>query len=203
MFRPRLVSLWLIVLLILSTPLIAQEKEGDQEGSRSYIKADTSIQASLSVKNQFLAVGASAVYRFGFLGLGAGVKSYFGLSLPENRIAPYARLELGRFYLGGGPAFAAPRATTDQGYVEVGDSMLLTAGFAPTFVQLGPGRLGLDASVDFLPTSHEVIQVEVSDEQGFLAYILASIIANVAANAAVFVVNTTKISLGATYSISF
>lgn len=190
-----------VFILILTCGVVVM-MSAEESDKGSHLKIDNSIQASLSIKNQFISVNNSAAYRFGFLGVGGGVKTFFGLSLPENRIAPYARLELGRFYLGLGPAFPAPQARVEEGYASVGASFLATAGLAPTFVQLGPGRLGLDASVDFLPTSHEAVQVDVSTDQGLLAAIIGGIVANVAANVAVFVVNTTKLSIGATYSIS-
>ncbi len=167
------------------------------------VRIDTGFGVSASIYESFITVTPKAVYDFGLAALGGGVKTYFGLDFADIYIAPFVAAELGWFYLYFGLDImvkAPDEAASETGFaVPAYDENLLpfaSLGMAPPLFSVGPGKLGLDFSVDFIATASPV---EVTDDTGsFIGDAIGTIFSTITG----FVFNLIKIGASLFYTIS-
>lgn len=102
-----------------------------------------------------------------FFAIGASVDAYIGLTAMDVWIAPLARVELGWFYVTGGPAFLLTpldHGTWMYPSLDANMGIYLGLGISHGLIKLGPGSLGFDARlsyafapVEFTPTSDNIL----------------------------------------------
>jgi hypothetical protein len=182
-----------LVALLLAVLVVAAAVGQVQDDARP-VKVDLSAGLTSSVFAAHWSVTPSAVYRLGRFGLGAGLKSHFGIGHDAFYLGPYARGEIGWFYFGIGPLFLLRQPTgSEWAEIDMAATVIVPAGFQIPFLPLGPGRLGVDLGLDFSLTPSRVLVTE-SDN------IFAAIIGSIVATTAGVVMNTIKANAGLFYT---
>lgn len=183
-----------ILVALLVAVLVVGAAVGQARDDAGPVKVDLSAGLTSSVFAAHWSVTPSAVYRLGWFGLGAGLKSHFGIGHDALYLGPYARGEIGWFYLGIGPLFLLQQPEgSEWGEIERGATVIVPAGFQIPLLPLGPGRLGADLGLDFSVTPPKVVVDEYDN-------IFATIIASIAATVVGAVVGTIKVNAGLFYS---
>lgn len=177
------------VCLFVTVGAAAQADRGDGP-----VKIDLSTQFSSSIFAAHLSVTPSAVYRFGPLGVGAGIKTYVGLGHDAVYLGPYVRGEIGWFYLGAGPLVLLRQPTgSEWATFAEGLTVLVPAGAQIPLMPIGPGRLGVDLGAEFSLTPSKAI---IAESDSIIGTILGSIVATTFG----VVMNTIKLNVGLYYS---
>ena len=159
------------------------------------VKVDLSAGFTSSIFAAHWSVTPSAVYRFGIFGVGAGVKSHFGIGHDAFYLGPYVRGEIGWFYLGLGPLFLLQQPSgSEWAEFTEGVTVIVPAGFQIPLLPLGPGRLGVDLGLDFSLTPSRVLVAE-SDS------IIGTIIGSIVATTFGVVMNSVKANAGVLYTV--
>jgi len=195
----RRAALIFMLVVLVAAALSAQTAStgASDRASGNGVKLDVSTQVTPSIFAAYWSMNPSAAYRFGRFGVGAGVKSFVGLSHPGIYLGPYLRLEYGWFYLGAGPLFLFEQ-TPQFGWATVdGDrSSLGLVGASIPVVKLGPGSLGIDAGLEFSITSPKI--AVSSDAVNFFTNTLTTMISSDWG----FAVSATKLNVGILYSVA-
>lgn len=170
------------------------------------IRLYTSAGASVSISSVYLTLNPQIRYAMSRFAVGGGVKNYLGLAFTDVYTAPYVVGSLGSLYLGLGATFrivdpdpaksetgyALPEAETEGNLVP-----FITMGISKGIKGIGPGSLGFDISLDFLPSAVPVEEVDDSESD------IGDIIGSIIATAAEAIFNSAKIGIAALYTISF
>ena len=159
------------------------------------VKVDLSAGVTSSIFAAHWNVTPSAVYRFGIFGVGAGLKTHFGIGHDALYLGPYVRGEIGWFYLGLGPLFLLQQPSGSE-WAQLDDavSVIVPTGFQIPLVPIGPGRLGVDLGLDFSLTTTRVLTAE-SDS------IIGTIIGTIVATTFGAVMNSFKANAGVFYTV--
>lgn len=132
--------------------LIALSAAGFAEGSAPF-RADANIGANLCLGGLYPYGEAVFVWKpLAFVGIGAGLDTYIGLTAGDLWLAPLARLELGWFYLTGGPSFLLTPLDHDEWIyptLENDTGVYFGLGLSHGFLPIGPGKLGFDARLSY------------------------------------------------------
>lgn len=156
------------------------------------LKGDVSGGGVLSIGGIHLSAKTSLSYQPGLIGIGGGVKGFYGFTLNDLYLAPFIKVDLGSLYLGAGGLFmlTEEREGTATPIPEVGQIALpfVTLGLAAPLGGEGPGRLGMDVSIDFAPTAIESDAENLGEALG---------------SAIVAALGSFKLSLGLLYSFKF
>lgn len=115
-------------------------------------EAGVSTQFGSSIVSRYINLHASLVHQQDVAGFGGGIKNVIGISEGGYYIAPYARLEIGPFYLGTGASI--PLAQPSQ--EEAATAELAPFGTIGVFAApwaVGTGSLGFDISIDAIFTA--------------------------------------------------
>jgi hypothetical protein len=162
-------KLFFILVIVLAGGLVHVSAEEDGENGGQF-ELKGSISLGSSIATQYLSVHPAFVWKPSFFGLGIGVKNFLGLNYADIYMAPYARIELSWFYLGGGASLSVKGPYDPTGIViDVPTvSLFATTGLAVPIIPLGPGKLGLDISLDFFISSIEVDDPDSIEEALFV-----------------------------------
>jgi hypothetical protein len=165
-------------------------------------RVDANLGANLCIGGLYPYLEGVFVWKpIPFIGLGAGVDSYIGLNAKDLWLAPLARVELGWFYLTGGPSFLlTPPDRAVYLYPELKNNtgIYLGLGLSHGILQLGPGKLGFDArlSYAFAPIPNP----EVPETDNIVQAIVAAMVTGIFA-AYVDVLAGIRLGAGVTYSL--
>lgn len=126
-----------------ASPAASAESAG-QPGARLHLETNAGITASFFASS--LVAEPNVVFRPRALGVGLGTKLFVGATQLDFVVAPFARLELGWFYLNGGYAFELVDAP--ERYQMVEDGVLAAFGITPELLTARSGRLGVDVGLE-------------------------------------------------------
>lgn len=175
--------------------LVAGAAVAQTQDNLGPVKIDVSTGITSSIFAAHWSVTPSAVYRFGIFGIGAGVKSHFGIGHDAFYLGPYVRGEIGWFYLGLGPLILLQQPSgSEWARLDDGVSVIVPSGFQIPLVRVGPGRLGVDLGLDFSLTTTRVLTTE-SDS------VIGTIIGTIVATTFGAVMNSFKANAGLFYSV--
>ena len=180
-------TLALVLLIVTVASVSAQEEPGP-------VRLGLSAQVTASVFAVQPTLNTYGAYRFGAFGLGAGLKTWFPGTYTGLFLAPHARVELGWFYLGGGPLILLEQADSPEWTtLDTNTTYFATLGLEIPVIRFGSAQIGVDTGFDFSVTPSPVI---VTDTGNFFADFIATIVTTVVGAAA----NTIKGNLGISYS---
>jgi len=106
-----------------------------------------------SLPASYVSVDTNLVYRVFFLGLGAGLSAYVGLTQDSLYFAPYARLEAGWFYLALGASILASEPTPPEDFLGARSGLFASTGADAWLLPLGRGRLGAHLGLAAFPSA--------------------------------------------------
>jgi hypothetical protein len=184
------------VALLILVP-VALPAQTPRSGDASGLKLEVGTQVTSSIFATYWTLNPSAAYRFNRLGVGAGMKSWVGVSHEGIYIGPYARFELGWFYLGLGPLFLF-RQTPVFGWATVdGDrSSFALVGAGIPLLRLGAGRIGIDAGLEFSISAPKI--AVAYESENFITNTITSLVTSDWG----FVASAVKLNVGLVYSVS-
>ncbi|THB64651.1 MAG: hypothetical protein D6B26_04670 [Spirochaetaceae bacterium] len=174
-------------------------------------RLDLDTGMSFSIYSSFFTIDPSVSFDTGLFAAGAGLKSFFGLRFSDVYLCPYARAELGWFYLAVGMSLMAKGPVADlqaedseSNQVDFftptpgeanGNMPYIALGFSPAFLGLGPGKLGFDSAIEVFPSNGltEVVDNQDNPIGNFIGTAIGTVIANG--------INTVKLAISLTYSI--
>lgn len=168
-----------LILISLTTFTFAENEKG--------LRMDAEIGAAFSLFSTYVTAHPKLMYDLGFPAIGGGVAAYFGTTFSDIYIGPFASLELGWLYFDIGGMFKAvdpDEEKVESGYIDYyaeSDIMPWVAtGLAIPIFPIGPGKLGADISVGFVPTSSPVQDVDSGSVFGdFIGALFGTIILSV------------------------
>lgn len=172
--------IFILILITSLTPSFAEIAKTNKKDNG--IRIDGGIALSGSIHSSFFTINPEVLYDFGFLAVGVGVNTMFGLTFSDIYIAPYAELELGWFYLAGGAIFELKTPVPDSekapaGFIKSEDgseiSPYIVIGANAAIIPLETGAIGIDINLGFIPTATPIQVVDNSDN--FLANLIGSI----------------------------
>lgn len=184
----RLIFVIVVLVFFSSLALPAQEEQ------TTNFQYKTTFGIGSSLATQYLSLNPAFLWKPDFFGAGLGVKNFLGLNYGDIYIAPYLRSEFGWFYLGGGWTFPVKGPGDVGNVVEVPSSFFATLGLAAPIVDLGPGKLGVDISIDGFVSSIEVDDPKSIEE----ALLVTPFVAGMGV-----VLTIPKINAGVMYVIDF
>ncbi len=173
--------------------VVSAQEEEENDGN---FELKGSISLGSSIATQYVSVHPAFVWKPSFFGIGIGVKSFLGLNYADIYAAPYGRIELSWFYIGAGASLSVKGPFDPAGIViDVPTaSFFATAGLAAPIIPLGPGKLGLDISLDFFISSIEVDDPESIEEALFVTPFAVGLAA---------ILTMPKLTAGVHYVVSF
>lgn len=111
---------------------------------RFHVETNAGLTASFFASS--LVAEPNVVFRPRRMGVGLGTKLFVGATQFDFLVAPFARLELGWFYLNGGYAFEV--ADAPERYQMVEDGVLVALGITPELLSVRTGRFGVDVGLE-------------------------------------------------------
>jgi len=161
------------------------------------------VDIMAGIQGAFLTPSIALTWQPGLVGAGAEVKVPIGLSLGDRYVEAMALLKLGWFDLGAGvSAMLVPPTgdTTDLTYPVSPGGLLFAArvGLTAPLLSLGPGKLGLDVSLDAFATETRLTQAPAPSSLGDL---IGQIIVYPFVWLFDMALNSVKLSAGVSYTI--
>ena len=138
---PRLSRLALLPLVI-ALAFVAAERADAQ------LAAESGLFASAGLYGAYLGWTTHAVWNPGLLRAGLRLSVYTGTTQFPLHAVPFARGQLGWFYLQAG--WDLPLRGSPDGYQPLSDGIHAAAGIAPGVLPLGAGRLGIEVGLEYL-----------------------------------------------------
>ncbi len=139
-----------IVVLVFLLSAGASFAEGEKT---SPFRFDADLGANLCLGGLYPYGEAIFVWQpVSLLAIGASADAYFGINAKDLWLAPLARIELGWFYVTGGPAFLLTppdRARWMYPDLKQNTGVYFGLGLSHGLIRLGPGKLGFDARASY------------------------------------------------------
>ncbi len=171
--------------------------------SEKGLRVDAEIGASFSLFSTYVTAHPKLMYDLGFPAVGAGVGAYFGTTFSDIYIGPFASLELGWLYFDIGGMFKVvdpDESKVENGYIDYyAESPVMpwaATGLAIPIFPIGPGKLGADISLGFIPTSSPIQTV---DSGSILGDLIGAIFGNIITS----VFDSAKFGASLFYTVTF
>jgi len=199
----------LILFFLFCFTLYADDNEPGENAKKNVAQLTIKTGGALGVYEPWITGNVEFSYLFwGWLGVGAEAGIHSGLTYQDLHSTGYLFLKLGGFYIGGGVS------------LEMADSMLpadseydtfstiemfhpaVTMGLLIPIIQLGPGKLGVNLSLDWFVTDIPIYYLEQEEDESIIAYIIKQIVSGLGQTVA-GVIASGKLGVELSYTFAF
>lgn len=176
----------IIFLTILTSPLFSLENA--EAGDTLGLQVRAGLTGSASISSSYIVPEAALVYKPAIFGIGAGVRSYFGLTYNDAYLVPYLTGEIG--WLGVKIGAAIRVKEPDSGVEVNSDTPFFASADLYPSIRIGPGRFFFGGGLSLFPSTSAEAESD-------------SAIGTIIGTAMVATMSLVKVELGAGYRLIF